>query len=192
MKIDGEKTIAIGVTGHRFLAEIAKLEAGVRRAMEEIETIFPGKQMLALSALAEGTDRLVARMVLERNGAWLVAVLPLTRKEYEKGFQTAESRFEFRSLLDQAIRIIELPPTPERNEAYEKAGEYVAQRSDVIIALWDGQGVQGEGGTADVVHQAINRGIPVFHIKAGNRKPGTNEPTSLGREQGELMVYNSP
>ena len=30
----------------------------------------------------------------------------------------------------------------------------------------------------------------VLHIKAGNRKPGTTEPTTLGDEQGELVVHN--
>jgi hypothetical protein len=32
--------------------------------------------------------------------------------------------------------------------------------------------------------------MPVLHIRAGNRKPGTSEPTSLGDRQGELVTHN--
>ena len=66
----------------------------------------------------------------------------------------------------------------------------MASNCDILIAVWDGKGAQGQGGTADIVYHARERQVPVCHIKAGNRKPGTNQPTTLGPEQGERVTYN--
>ena len=92
--------------------------------------------------------------------------------------------------MDRATEVLELPATPTRNEAYQQVGLYLLDHCDVLVAVYDGKPAQGQGGTADTVGCALARGMPVFHIKAGNRKPGTNEPTTLGEEQGELEVYN--
>jgi hypothetical protein len=182
--------VHVGVTGHRFLAEVEKLRAAVEEALDRIEEAFPEASLMIVSPLAEGADRLVAEAALER-GMTLIAPLPFAREEYMTDFETDESKREFQTLLDQADEVIKLPPTPERNDAYAQVGEWVLERSDAIIALWDGQPAQGKGGTADVAQRALERDMPVLHIKAGNRsKPGTNEPTSLGDAQGELVVHS--
>lgn len=181
--------VRIGVTGHRFLAEIDKLTAALELALGKVAEAFPGRNLVAVSPLAEGADRMVAKAVLDRGGE-LVAPLPLPLDDYLQDFEAGESQTEFRRLLDEASEVIELPVTPTRNEAYEQVGLYVLDNCDVLIAIYDGQPAQGQGGTADIVALALERGLPVLHIKAGNRKPGTNEPTTLGEEQGELIVHD--
>lgn len=181
--------VRVGVTGHRFLAEVNKLRAAVEEALDRIQSAFPDAELAVISPLAEGSDRLVAEAGLER-GASLIAPLPFAADEYLNDFETERSKQQFRALLEQATEVIELPETEERNEAYAQVGEWVLDESDVLIAIWDGQPAQGQGGTADTVARALEHGIPVLHIKAGNRKPGTNQPTSLGDEQGELVVHN--
>ena len=182
--------LRIGVTGHRFLAEIENLEAGIRQGLDCIEQVFPDRSLVAVSPLAEGADRLVAGAILQREGSALSAPLPLPIEEYLQDFGTEQSRAEFFSLLEQASEVIELPATATRNEAYEQVGLYVLDNSDVLIALYDGQPAQGRGGTADIVERALERDMPVLHVKAGNRKPGTNEPTTLGEQQGKLEMHN--
>jgi hypothetical protein len=54
----------------------------------------------------------------------------------------------------------------------------------VLIAIWDGKTAQGQGGTGAIMARARQRGLPIAWVHAGNRKPGTQEPTSLGAEQG--------
>ena len=49
---------------------------------------------------------------------------------------------------------------------------------------------EGQGGTGEVVAQARARGKPIAWIHAGNRKPGTMEPTSLGADQGRVTYEN--
>jgi hypothetical protein len=66
----------------------------------------------------------------------------------------------------------------------------VLEDCDVLLAIWDGQDAQGQGGTGGTVAEARARGIPVVWVHAGNRRPGTHEPTSLGDEQGQVTYEN--
>lgn len=61
---------------------------------------------------------------------------------------------------------------------------------DVLVTIWDGQELQGQGGTGGTVTAARRRGLPIAWVHAGNRKPGTEEPTSLGEEQGTVTFEN--
>lgn len=176
----------IGVTGHRFLSEIEKIHAGVEEVLGRIETKFSGEPLTIISALAEGADRIVARYVLERPGSRLMVPLPLPASEYLNDFKSNESREEFLRLLERADSVQEMPETPTREQAYEAAGDFVLDNSDVLIAIWDGKHAQGRGGTGDIVSRARKRGIPVAWIHAGNREAGTDHPTTLGAEQGRV------
>jgi hypothetical protein len=182
--------VAIGVTGHRILTELDKVNAGVEEALRRIEQAFPDQPWTVLSALAEGTDRLVVQRVLVCAKVRLVVVLPLAKDEYLTDFAAPASRHEFLTLLDQAAEVIDLPQAPTRDAAYEAAGLYVLNHCDVLLAIWDGQGAQGQGGTGAIVAQSRQRGLPLAWVHAGNRRPGTQEPTSLGAEQGKVTVEN--
>ena len=117
-----------------------------------------------LSSLAEGADRLTARIAL-RSNMKLVAVLPLPQDRYEEDFTTPEVLNEFRALLERSIGVIRLPlldgitddqiktPGDARNREYAKAGAYIAAHSQVFFAFWDGTPHTGDkvGGTAQTV-----------------------------------------
>ena len=161
--------LRIGVTGHRVLPESPGLADQITRAIERIRSLVPAGgvtpiQFAVLSPLAEGADRLVADVVLALPDAVLEAVLPLAQQDYQNDFTTAESRRRFSELLAGAARIVELPATETREEAYEQAGQYVVEQSDVLLAVWDGHAAQGQGGTAEVVAWARDRGAPVFWV----------------------------
>jgi hypothetical protein len=183
--------VAIAVTGHRILDEIDKLQAGLEQVVHRLEDAYPGPWTI-VSALAEGADRLVAHRLLARKGTRLVAVLPLEREDYETDFATDESRREFADLVDQAVDVVKAPAQASRDEAYEAGGRTVLDRADVLVAVWDGQGAQGLGGTGGIVAQARQRGLPLVWVHAGNRRPGTLEPTSLGDQQGEVTYERIP
>jgi hypothetical protein len=68
----------------------------------------------------------------------------------------------------------------------ESAGLYVLVHCDVLLAVWDGRGAQGRGGTGGIVAEARRRGLPLAWVHAGNRVLGTARPTSLGAEQGRV------
>jgi hypothetical protein len=173
--------LVIGVTGHRDLREedVARLEAEVagiiarlRREYLEDDAETP---IIVLSALAEGADRLVARVALAQ-GARLIAPLPLPREEYRRDFEPGlkgGNAAEFDELLAQALAAPVIPfaagnsleavrtSSERRAEQYRAVGLFIARHSNVLIAIWDGDETNmAVGGTAEVV-KFTRQGIPL-------------------------------
>jgi len=181
--------LRVGVTGHRFLADMDKLTASLEKIFQVLSIRYPDIPIEIVSGLAEGADRLAARVFLE-HGASLAAVLPLPAAEYEGDFSTSSSVEEFREILSKASRTILLAPQPDHPTAYKALGDYLLQHSDILLSLWDGKPSQSPGSTGDITTRARQAGLPLVWIHTGNRLPNTNIPTSLGEEQGKIEFEN--
>lgn len=180
----------LGITGHRILMDIDKIQGGIVNALSRIMSALDDKPLVLLSALAEGADRLMAEAVLHIPDSKLVAVIPFGMDDYASDFgsEGSPSRIHFISLLRRSDEIIELPDASTREEGYEQGGNYVIDNCDVLVAIWDGEEAQGKGGTSEIVARAREQGKPVVVIRAGNREPGTTNPTTLGDEQGTVIA----
>ncbi len=159
--------IIIGVTGHRTLQNPNLIITGVDKALQAIKSSFETEQIVVLSALAEGADRIIAERALAMDGTKLIAVLPLPVEVYQEDFQSPISIKEFQGLLELADEIIELPRIINREESYRNVGKYLVAHCEVLIAIWDGQPARGPGGTAEVVALARDRNLPVAWIYSG-------------------------
>jgi len=163
----GPLPLIIAVSGHRDLrpADVAPLEGLVRTIVAETAARYPHSPLVVLSPLAEGADRLVARVAMA-HGARLIVPLPLPRALYEQDFESQDSLAEFRALVDAAESVFELPVMhgntlqgiaqqgEQRNRQYAQVGAFVARHSQVFLALWDGvtDGMEEKhGGTAEIV-----------------------------------------
>lgn len=158
-------TVRVGVTGHRALAEPALVASQVDEVLVRVAP--QGAELVCVSSLAEGADRLVAERVLARPGGRLVVVLPLEPDDYTGDFGTVESRRRFHELCAAAGEVTVLPPDPadpSREAAYARAGTAVVRGCDVLIALWDGESSRGRGGTAEVVAEAGQLGVEVHVV----------------------------
>jgi hypothetical protein len=176
--------LRLGVTGHRSLLREDALRRQVNLAIDQAldggdgEAGAPGSPgspgspgltgLTVVSALAEGADRLVVRECLRREGATLLALLPLPIDDYVEDFGTEASRREFDDLLGQAVSVEFAEPMPSREESYERAGQLMVDRSDTVIALWDGRPAAGRGGTGDIVAYAVAHHVPVIRIASRN------------------------
>jgi hypothetical protein len=173
--------VRVGVTGHRQIADETVVARAVADRLEQIRgSLGPTRAtpvvFTILSALAEGADRIVARVALDASpeiDGELGAVLPLTLADYLDDFESDASRGEFRELLARSAAHIALlhKPTPvgrERDAAYAQAGRYIVDHSDVLIAIWDGREAQGHGGTADVVAYAKQQCVPVVLVSVAD------------------------
>ena len=125
-------------------------------------------ELVVVSSLAEGADRIVAQAGLAA-GFRLHVVLPLSRTEYARDFATQASRAAFERLLDRASAVFELQgAADERPRAYEAAGLFMLANIDLLIAIWDGEAAAGVGGTAEIVNRAIADGILVVWLEPKN------------------------
>ncbi len=182
-RLGHREMLRIGISGHinLDLNQMGKLQQAVQRAIDFIEQQFPEHYLTVFSPLAIGSDRLVARELLKKDNSRLIAVLPVPQDEYINDFgltddywldkQGAELRKEFKYWLsERATEIINIPPLPSRKEAYLRAGYFIAEHSDVMIVVWDGQSNPESSVTAQIVARAEKLHKPICHIWARNNK----------------------
>lgn len=162
--------IRVGVTGHRALSDEISISAKVDDALSRLQRRLPPTAATpvlyeVVSPLGEGADRIVAERVLRFASSTLEVPLPLPREEYEQDFASTASRRRFGNLLDRAEGVWVVGGS-DRLDAYRRAGEYVVDSCDVLIAIWDGKPSRGTGGTRDILETARRRGMPVFVVDA--------------------------
>jgi len=188
------RTFVVGITGHR----LNKIPAeGVARVEQELSYVFAQidaacaeqaskseavhdcalHRVRLVSSLAEGADQIA---VFVRPKAWSVeAVLPFPRVRYlsdfapERATGGVDRRPEFEAALAQSQTIVELPDEGDAPSAYERAGRYILQECDLLVAVWDGMPEAGTGGTKAVVAFAIEARIPVVWIRTDGNQPPT-------------------
>ena len=202
-------SMSFGVTGHRnFASDDARLTALVLAEMQRAKAELDPASQAALrgagtvvSALAEGADRLVARVGLDKLGMALVVPLPMPVDGYMMDFGSDAVKAEFNGLLARAETIIEAPIlapgetwrqyTEDRNHQYAWAGAYLVIACDVLIALWDGKPARGTGGTAHVVDWFLAGTTPAPY-GLGSRRLGAGSTLKARRlvhivpESGEI------
>lgn len=168
----GPLPFLIGVSGHTDLRESdhPELESKLGRIFQDLKGKYPSTPLVLLSPLAEGADRLTARVAL-KHGLRLIVVLPMRRDVYEKDFTTPESRREFDELWKIAENVIEIPLVsgnteasiqdygPGRDLQYAGVGAFIARHSQLMIALWDGVDTGLVGGTWQIVRFNLE-GVP--------------------------------
>lgn len=221
--------VIVSVVGHRHLRsedetllteKVTMILKGIRSfvPMMEIESVANGARpvspnwekrkktgevtpFILLSPLAEGADRLVAK-IARGLGYRIGAVLPMPADSFRKDFP--DSRKEFDDLLAQADFIHVVTPGPPldenaRQRCYDRAGIYLCRQSQYMVALWDGDEKSGNRfGTAAIVRRQregetylegddtdrprwIDRNAPgpVYHVMAP-RRGVTSPPVEAG------------
>jgi hypothetical protein len=160
--------LRIGLVGHRELGD-AEQGAAVRRKANQYFrhwcTAYGYIQVC--SALAVGADTLLAQAALHYH-CHLVVVEPFAR--YESEFDTHELA-RYRRLRARAEEVIHLPPPRRSREALRRAGEWIVDHTDILLAVWDGQPARSEGGTGDTVAYAFSNGRAVVQILLPRQAP---------------------
>jgi len=185
--------------------EIIKLFDDDSKTMLNKKLITPVTYSV-ITALAEGADRLVADTILEYDEkSSIEVVLPLTLADYKKTFYDPDDR-KFLKLYNKArdirqLRQLNLESDPNicqtvidtdnlknieiaRKDAFKKAGQYIVNHCDVLIAVWDGEKSKGIGGTFEIIDYAISKKRPVIIIS-------TNPPNNIELETGYGLNCNA-
>lgn len=145
----------IGVSGHQNLPEAARRHAenDIQALLARQDTPFTG-----MSSLAEGADQLFAELVLTAGGR-LHVVIP--SRDYETTLE-GHALDTYRRLLAAAEETTRLPFDTPGEPAYHAAGNYIVEHCDLLVAVWDGHGARGLGGTGDAVAHARELGRDVL------------------------------
>jgi hypothetical protein len=154
--------VRMGVVGHRWFADDATSAFVSLRCREHLRSLRDdAPAVVAVSALATGSDTLFAQAAVGL-GIPLLAVRPF--ESYADDFATEDQRRAYGALWSRAERRVRLPYRSRSDEAYGAAMRWVAERSDVLLAIWDGRPAARAGGTADAVGHARALGRAVLHL----------------------------
>jgi len=166
-----KNSFRIGVVGHRPNrlrgVPYVTIADAIRKEILRIRETVPDRQFVGVSPLAEGSDRIFAKVALEF-GMPLICPMPFIQAEYENDFSGGnelekDSLSEFRNLIESfrtgpGIDIVELDGRrAQETEAYRKVGEWVLQQSEFVVFVWDGQDLGKPGGTDEMIEIAKKR-----------------------------------
>jgi hypothetical protein len=153
----------IGVTGHRNFDDPSAprwVEHSIREQLSHYG------DFIGLTSLAKGADQIFAREALQLGGT-LEAILPFP--EYGESFDDPDESAGFHELIIRCSKVTTLAFSGSKDESYLAAGKYVADHSELLIAVWDGKPAAGLGGTGDVVAYALRNNKKVFQINPSAR-----------------------
>lgn len=155
-------------------------------------------ELTVISALAAGTDQIVARAVCDlltqsaERRPYVEVVLPFPVAEYERDFATPGDLEAFRQLLaldrdrpdahpEPTVIFPGFPGCPDpsdpartlsREQAYAAAGRAVVDASELVVAVWDPSREQQPGGTGATVRYALERGRSVLWLDPAHLDAG--------------------
>lgn len=189
-------TVNVGITGHRavLLPEgasaalrpvVDKVFVAIREAMARLhlassDMFGTEEPILRLhTPLATGADQLAADSA-RAAGYRVRALLPFPPSVYRNDFAEGRERREFSEQLDKVDEFFALPcDRSDGDGAYVQVGKAVIAAADILIAIWDGGGGNGPGGTAHVVELALTAAVPVIHVKIDRTSGEVETPCLL-------------
>jgi hypothetical protein len=155
----------IGITGHRqFDEQTSRL---IREALRRLLAPYQSPDLVGVTCLAEGSDTLFAEAVTDRGGR-LEVVVPA--QHYRDALPRSHRR-AYDELLARADSVHRLPLIESDDAAYLAGSHRMLTIIDRLVAVWDGLPARGLGGTAEVVADARDLGLPVDVVwPAGARR----------------------
>lgn len=181
-----KEKLYIGISGHRDLeiSKIKEYKKEIKILLQKISDEYPDKEVIIISPLADGADRLAVYAAREL-GLRYDVLLPMPLEYYEMDFDDISYR-EFMELFYGARSSESVPLcdgasykdiaeySPYRDRQYLRAGEEIIDRSDAMIFLWDGVVNEKIGGTSDIYRYAKikNKRTIVVECERDSREEG--------------------
>jgi hypothetical protein len=171
---------AIGVTGHRphklnpdrlhhIAADIGRVLTSIRAKIGD-----DAPAPVLVTSLAEGADTIAADQALAA-GYELLSPIPFPAGHYARDFAAGEPLDDFRRLMGIATVFActtSRLDLADETEGYIAASDAMLDRSQALLAVWDGEPTDMKGGAYDTMLKALARGMPVLWIDArGARAP---------------------
>ena len=166
--------LIVGLIGHRKLpaheldgvvAEFDCFIAGLLGSLKHTP-------ILLLTSLAEGADRIALRSRF-RDSLTICAVLPFQLEDYRNDFKGAHSVEDFEQSLNSADECIEPFKSDskniERDLDYRKCANWISERSNILVTIWNGKFNDEPGGTSDTINYRTEKNELVSSVEALNK-----------------------
>ena len=153
--------------------------------LEWIEKV-PGV-IYGVTSAAAGGDLLFAETCIELNLPIRI-FLPVPKEQFREDFD--ESSWNRAECVFKMALSVEVTGAAEKlTERYFECGVETVQQSQLLLALWDGEPSHGMGGTADMVHFAMEQGRPVIwiHSATGARHQFNVSPEILNDPEMQFL-----
>lgn len=166
----------LGFAGHRALPDPGAVALAVHEAVGDFRSRVKG-ELVGRASAAEGAD-LMFLEACAAEGIRYIVVLPFPLERFRGDFDSDEAWQRAKVLIDGAAGVEIAPGHEEAPEAYHLAARGVLEVSDAMLFVWDGKEARGIGGTAETVHEARERGLPLRIIDSRNAeiRPFENPP----------------
>ncbi|MGN1045304.1 MAG: RyR domain-containing protein, partial [Candidatus Methanomethylophilaceae archaeon] len=163
---DVNAPIILSVSGHADVAPGYRedIVRHTQSLVKAFRTRYPDVEIILMTGLGEGADRIVAKAVMEL-GVHIAPVLPKPiecfKKSFSgKGYDDVDGSIEdFESLLNDDLCYSPCVLCDEKtnpDKAYRVQSAYMVKNSHLLIAVWDGRRYGVKGGTYDCVRMAVN------------------------------------
>lgn len=161
----------IGISGHRSVKHEKKdvYIFQLQKLLKYFVDKYPKKEILAVSPLADGADRLFIQAAI-KIGLRYEVILPMKPNLYQQDFNE-NSYTEFNKMLLNARKYKVIPlynqlaqddfayNRDKRNIQYREVGRQLIAETDFMFFLWDGEKSTKIGGTFDTLVYAKEHGI---------------------------------
>lgn len=150
--------LRIGWVGHRAVSNVDSVRVSIMNVLKGLmnRTQSTSQNVHSVGGLAQGADLLCAQAAVELGVPIHVVLLEAM------GQQTGDAT----AVLAQAIDVSVVPEGLDDSDRHVALAEFMLERIDVLIAVWDGQEGRGAGGTADVVERARKLNKEVIVVEA--------------------------
>lgn len=184
------KVLSIGYVGHREGSRLTRNLSGISSDLENVlsvireaaEPVFNVDNLFAdgalsiraIGGLTAGSDKLIIKALKAEE----ISLTAINSASVDNDDQTISEK----SASDvSSIINLGFPGDAMVDEGFKVHEEILQSRSDLLIAVWDGEKPEGvAGGTVRAIHNAVHFGIPVIWIHASKDK----EPALITRSEG--------
>lgn len=193
----------VAFTGHRDImdppyAGLRKnLISMISQTLKNIVNIYGGThEVIAITGGARGFDQDAARVAHSLNIPYIVAV-PCRDQDSKWSNQM---KLEYAAILKNALEVVMVHDGPYNNTCMDKRNEWMVDRSNVLIAGYDGR---PRGGTVNCINYAVknNKNIQVIWPKdddngknsvVSNPTPKPSPASKPIKEQNNKVTNNTP
>jgi len=161
----------IGISGHRSIKHEKKdtYRFQLQKLLKYFVDKYPKKEIIAVSSLADGADRLFIQAATQM-GLRYEVLLPMKPNLYQQDFNE-DSYTEFNKMLLNAREYKVIPVynkftqgnfahyRDKRDIQYREVGRELIAETDFMFFLWDGKKSRKMGGTFDTLVYAKEYGV---------------------------------